>query len=401
MIQEIHFKLLRRVTEKRGEIRDSNWDICPKIKKILDANIMQSRKWRAVWDGESKYQVKYNTRFVTVDLDSRSCDCRNFDLTGIPCSHALAAIYDRRGQPVDYLSDYYKRDKYAAAYAFPLTALKGVDYWDFHDDEVLLPPELPKKLRGKPKRLRRREEWEGGTQGKAKVTEEQVQRWSSKRVHHCSKCKKPGNRKPKCPELVAVGEQEQGDTTATEGGQQQESRTEFAGHEQDVGIGEEQDFGMGEDIGGHEETVRTATKLMDQADGSASMSKVQRKTLGIKRPKLAIRRPKCSNIPTQASQTSPAANEGESANQGGHLMHRVLGPLGETAVYKPLNGWAFTAPPYNQVAPWAARRPGPSAPRKQTSSAHSAPSPPRRSNRLRNANFKTIPNTEDDPVIVE
>lgn len=266
MIQEIHFKLLRRVTEKRGEIRDSNWDICPKIKKILDANIMQSRKWRAVWDGESKYQVKYNTRFVTVDLDSRSCDCRNFDLTGIPCSHALAAIYDRRGQPVDYLSDYYKRDKYAAAYAFPLTALKGVDYWDFHDDEVLLPPELPKKLRGRPKRLRRREEWEGGTQGKAKVTEEQVQRWSSKRVHHCSKCKKPGHRKPKCPELMAVGEQEQGDTAATEGGQQQESRTEFAGHEQDVGIGEEQDFGMGEDIGGHEETARTATKLMDQAD---------------------------------------------------------------------------------------------------------------------------------------
>ena len=189
MIQEIHFKLLRRVTEKRGEIRDSNWDICPKIKKILDANIMQSRKWRAVWDGESKYQVNYNTRFVTVDLDSRSCDCRNFDLTGMPCSHALAAIYDRRGQPVDYLSDYYKRDKYAAAYAFPLTALKGVDYWDFHDDEVLLPPELPKKLRGRPKRLRKREEWEGGTQGKAKVKEEQVQRWSSKRVHHCSKCK--------------------------------------------------------------------------------------------------------------------------------------------------------------------------------------------------------------------
>ncbi|KAL1816582.1 hypothetical protein ACET3Z_019156 [Daucus carota] len=122
---------------------------------------------------------------------------------------------------------------------------------------------------------------------------------------------------------------------------------------------------------------------------------------GLSKPKLAIRRPKCSNIPTQASQTSPAANEGESANQGGHLMHRVLGPLGETAVYKPLNGWAFTAPPYNQVAPWAARRPAPSAPRKQTSSAHSAPSPPRRSNRLRNANFKTIPNTEDDPVIVE
>ena len=94
MLQEIHFKLLKRVTEKRDEMMTKELQLCPKIKKILDERITQSRKWRAVWDGATRYQVKYNTRFVTVDLEQRSCDCRVFDLSGIPCAHALAAILE-------------------------------------------------------------------------------------------------------------------------------------------------------------------------------------------------------------------------------------------------------------------------------------------------------------------
>lgn len=184
MLQEIHFKLMNRVREKRDEMLDKNLQICPKIKKILYERIEHSRKWRASWDGESKYQVKFNTRFVTVDLDRSSCDCRVFDLTGIPCPHALAAIYNRRHQPIDYVSEFYKKDKYLATYSFPLQALKGVDYWEYYDEDILLPPQLPKKLRGRPKRLRRKEEWEGGTQKRKGDGEEKVQRWSGKRVHH-------------------------------------------------------------------------------------------------------------------------------------------------------------------------------------------------------------------------
>lgn len=47
MLQEIHFKLMNRIREKRKEMMDNNSQICPKIKKILDERINQSRKWRA------------------------------------------------------------------------------------------------------------------------------------------------------------------------------------------------------------------------------------------------------------------------------------------------------------------------------------------------------------------
>lgn len=102
--------------------------------------------------------MKNGTRSITVDLVARKCDCRVFDLTGIPCAHVVAAIHDRRENPITYVSHYYTRELFLEAYKHPLPALKGEDFWEVHSTEEMLPPDMPKKLRGRPKKLRRREE---------------------------------------------------------------------------------------------------------------------------------------------------------------------------------------------------------------------------------------------------
>ena len=146
-------------------------------------------------------QVKSGTKAVRVDLEARSCDCRLFDLTGIPCPHAIAAIHERRHNPINYLSDFYKRDKYLATYQHGLEAIKGEDFWEVYSNDELLPPDIPKKLRGRPKKQRRREEWEGGNRSQASQTIPEgpvIQRFSNKRVMHCSICRQAGHTKGKC-----------------------------------------------------------------------------------------------------------------------------------------------------------------------------------------------------------
>ena len=120
MFQEIHVKLLIRFRTTRDRILDSDLDICARIKKQLDLLVTESRNWPALWDGSTRFQVKRGTSLVTVDLEKRMCDCRKFDLTGIPCQHAIAAVHSRRQNPVDFFSDYHKRDKYLASYSYPL-----------------------------------------------------------------------------------------------------------------------------------------------------------------------------------------------------------------------------------------------------------------------------------------
>lgn len=209
MFQEIHVKLLTRIRTIRDRIQNSDMLICPRIRRELDLLVTESRNWTASWDGNTRFQVKQGTRLVTVDLDKRNCDCRVFDLTGIPCQHAIAALHSRRQNPIDFVSDYYKRDKYLATYSYPLEALKGEEYWDFYDAEELLPPPIPKKLRGRPKKMRRREEWEGGSRSQAQPAPGVIlQRFSNKRVMHCSRCRQAGHRVSKCPKENATEAEE-------------------------------------------------------------------------------------------------------------------------------------------------------------------------------------------------
>lgn len=62
------------------------------------------------------------------------------------------------------------------------------------EGDTILPPVIVKKLRGRPKKLRRREGWEGGSSGKK-------QKMSSKglRKMHCGICREEGHNRSKCP----------------------------------------------------------------------------------------------------------------------------------------------------------------------------------------------------------
>ncbi|KAK1405606.1 hypothetical protein POM88_005211 [Heracleum sosnowskyi] len=65
-----------------------------------------SRKCDATWDGAKKFDVKHGTYTVTVDLVNRTCDCRVFQLTGIPCPYVVSAIHSSRQQSTAFVSDY-------------------------------------------------------------------------------------------------------------------------------------------------------------------------------------------------------------------------------------------------------------------------------------------------------
>ena len=170
--------------------------------------VTKSRDWRASWNGSNAYSVKMGTRAVTVDLDARTCDCRVYDLTGIPCEHAIAAIHDQRHHPVDYVSKFYKKEKFLASYSFPLEALKGEEFWEIHSTDELLPPDLPQKLRRRSKRMRRKESWEGGNRSQPSQTGPILQRYSNKRIMHCSLCGQETHRKSNCPTKNGVPDED-------------------------------------------------------------------------------------------------------------------------------------------------------------------------------------------------
>jgi hypothetical protein len=53
----------------------------------------------------------------TVDLQERKCTCRHWQVTGLPCTHALCVITSIRGCNIEgYVHKYYSAAKFKKAY---------------------------------------------------------------------------------------------------------------------------------------------------------------------------------------------------------------------------------------------------------------------------------------------
>jgi hypothetical protein len=56
------------------------------------------------------WQVTRDEKMVyAMHLWNKTCDCRRWDMTGIPCSHAISAIYKSKQQPEDFVSVFFKK----------------------------------------------------------------------------------------------------------------------------------------------------------------------------------------------------------------------------------------------------------------------------------------------------
>jgi hypothetical protein len=56
--------------------------------------------WQVKSSGDHTYEV---------NLDNKTCSCRKWDLSVLPCNHVVSAIYKAWKYPEDYASDLFKK----------------------------------------------------------------------------------------------------------------------------------------------------------------------------------------------------------------------------------------------------------------------------------------------------
>jgi hypothetical protein len=125
-----------------------------------------------------------------VDTAKRTCSCGFWELVGIPCRHAVAALSYRKQNPSDYVDEYYSRAKYLECYGFGVSPINGMEMWPEVDIEEPLPPHF-KRGPGRPKKLRIRELDELGTRMRRPGVN-----------YRCTKCDKFGHNKRKCKSTI-------------------------------------------------------------------------------------------------------------------------------------------------------------------------------------------------------
>jgi hypothetical protein len=107
-----------------------------------------------------------------VDIKNKTCSCRQWQMIGLPCIHALKFITSLRGPPSDiesYVHDFYSVAKFKATYAENLPAMVSKQQWEPYDPGFKLCAPLMKRPPGRPRTKRIRARSEGGRLGARKI----------------------------------------------------------------------------------------------------------------------------------------------------------------------------------------------------------------------------------------
>ena len=103
--------------------------LCLSIQKKLEQLKLECKGFCAMPSGRFVYKVDNERERYVVDLVKRTCSCRAWDLTRIPCKHRVAAIFMNREKPEDYTHPCYYKDAYVETYKTPIPPMPGQSEW--------------------------------------------------------------------------------------------------------------------------------------------------------------------------------------------------------------------------------------------------------------------------------
>lgn len=158
---------LRREAAETEEDR-----INPKLQEMIIKNFELSAAYMVLKIGDGLYEVREETDVgFAVNLWERSCSCREFQLLGIPCRHAVVAAI-REGIRVDSLVDeYYTVEYRRKAFAGIIMHVPDMDSLAPSPEDVAGGKLAPPRVRRPPGRPRKKRFL---SRGEFKVILEQV-----------------------------------------------------------------------------------------------------------------------------------------------------------------------------------------------------------------------------------
>ncbi|PKI68477.1 hypothetical protein CRG98_011115 [Punica granatum] len=104
-----------------------------------------------------KFQVWKMPQCKVVDLGTRTCSCRMWQSTGIPCAHVIACMTYNNLEPDKYVHSWYSIKRRRATYVPYIEPITGESDWHLTELPPIEPPTF-KIPSGRPKQRRRQSE---------------------------------------------------------------------------------------------------------------------------------------------------------------------------------------------------------------------------------------------------
>ncbi|CAL1380860.1 unnamed protein product [Linum trigynum] len=125
MLEGIRLYMMDRFVIRYNLLMNSPDMLCPRIRKRVEKEKEFSRLCIARKTLADKCEVKMGENGYIVDLTDKSCTCGYWQLSGLPCCHAISAISHMRKEVDDYVHPCYKAHHVEGGYRAGMHCLDG------------------------------------------------------------------------------------------------------------------------------------------------------------------------------------------------------------------------------------------------------------------------------------
>lgn len=186
MVDVIRGKIMELIYTRRADSIQWLTRLTPSMEEKLKKENHKVPPLQVLLSAGSTFEVRGDT-IEMVDIDHWDCSCKGWQLTGLPCCHAIAVLGCMGRSPYDYCSRYFTTESYRLTYSESVNPIPNADVPVLKDSSQLTVTVTPPPTRRPPGRPTTKR------YGSQEVVKRQLQ---------CSRCKGHGHNKSTCKEFI-------------------------------------------------------------------------------------------------------------------------------------------------------------------------------------------------------
>ncbi|XP_077215628.1 uncharacterized protein LOC143850247 [Tasmannia lanceolata] len=196
-VELTHFKSSEYIQKRQAMSHEWETKCTHYAEKYLGLAREQGRGYDAYRVGVHEFEVRSRDHHDVVDLLQQTCTCREFQMLGLLCEHAMAAIAITDFDEYDYCHKWFRIEMYRETYSEVLHPTVDHTQWEVPPEplNIVLPP-IAKRPPGRPRTRRSDRELQSGVHRKCTIC--------GKLGHNKRTCREPPMER-QLPDESAIG----------------------------------------------------------------------------------------------------------------------------------------------------------------------------------------------------
>lgn len=129
-VEHIKHQLTCWFVERQNLALSYNSILVPSAEKLISEAIADSGCYQVLRANKVEFEIVSSERTNIVDTQARCCSCRRWQIYGIPCAHAVAALLSCGEDPRLYAHECFSIMKYRETYSQPIFSIPDRSQWN-------------------------------------------------------------------------------------------------------------------------------------------------------------------------------------------------------------------------------------------------------------------------------